>query len=402
MKILVAGGGIGGLAAAIALLQRGHTVRVFEQAPALAEVGAGLQISANGWRVLEALGVTEAIRDTLFEPEAIEMRIGRSGRQVFSLPVRAVSRSRWGAPYVHIHRADLQNALLDRLHALSPDALRVDARMVGYTQDDEQVSVDLADGSRHDADLLIGADGLHSTIRRQMLGPGNPRYTGNIAWRAVVPVEALGATAPPPTACIWVGDGRHAVTTRLQAGRLANFVGMVERPEPAEEGWRVEGTRAEAEADFAGWHPTIAALIAAAPRLLRWALFDRAPLPRWSEGGVTLLGDAAHPMLPSMAQGAVQALEDAWILADLLDRVRDRGAALEAYEQLRLPRTARIQRGSAANARLFHHAAPWKGPAVYGAMGIGARLFPNAMLARQDWVYGYDPLRAVQKSAKSD
>ena len=390
MKALIVGGGIGGLAAAIAIAQRGHDVTVLEQAPKLIEVGAGLQISPNGWRVLEALGVTPMLRDTLFEPERVEMRMGVSGRKVFSLQMRGYAARRWGAPYIHIHRADLVDVLAQRLHRLAPDAIRTGAVVTGYAQDHTGVTLTLMDGATCSGDVAVGADGLHSVLRTQMLGPDAPRYTGNVAWRAVVPIDALGAHAPPPGACIWAGDGRHAVTTRLRAGAMANFVGMVEAPNPAPEGWHVEGNKADAIADFEGWNPVVATLIEQAETLNRWALFDRAPLSTWHDGRVVLLGDAAHPMLPSMAQGAVQALEDAWILGALLDYKDTPAAAFSHYFDLRIARTARVQKGSAANVRLFHKGSTLGKTAIYGPMAIASRLLPTMIHARQDWVYGYD------------
>lgn len=395
MKALIVGGGVGGLASAIALAQRGHEVTVLEQAPELTEIGAGLQIAPNGWRVLDALGVTPLIRATLFEPEQIEMRMGVSGRQVFGLPMKGYAQQRWGAPYVHIHRADLVDALAARLRQLAPDAIQTEVSVTGYAQSNDGVTLACADGLDRSGDLVIGADGLHSVIRTQMLGPDAPRYTGNVAWRAVVPVEALGNHAPPRGACIWAGGKRHAVTTRLRAGTMANFVGMVEMPEPSPEGWRVVGQKADAQAAFAGWDPVVMTLIDRADTLNRWALFDRAPLPRWHEGRVVLLGDAAHPMLPSMAQGAVQALEDAWILAAVLDAGDTPDAAFRRFFDLRIDRTSRIQKGSAANVRLFHRGSMLGRVAVYGPMAIGARMFPNLIHARQDWVFGYDATAIV-------
>ncbi|MEM8655965.1 MAG: FAD-dependent monooxygenase [Pseudomonadota bacterium] len=391
MKALIVGGGIGGLSAAIALRLRGWEVTAVEQASALSEVGAGLQISPNGWRVLEALGVAPLLAKRVFEPEAIEMRLGVSGRQVFRLQMKGYAVRRWGAPYLHVHRADLVDALAQRLGQLAPDAIRTGQSVAAYAPEGE---VTLDDGTRVSADLVVGADGLHSVIRRQMLGPGDPRYTGNIAWRAVVRVDALDAP-PPPTACVWAGDKRHAVTTRLRAGTLANFVGMVEEPKPAPEGWRIEGSRDDSIAAFAGWDPVIAGIIAKAPLLNRWALFDRAPLPRWHDGHVALLGDAAHPMLPSMAQGAVQALEDAWTLAAVLDGAADIERALQRYFDLRIDRVSRIQAGSAANARMFHKASGLGQIGFYGPMALGARLVPGLIHARQDWVYRHDVTRSV-------
>lgn len=395
MKVLIVGGGVGGLATAIAFAQRGHEVNVLEQAKALTEIGAGLQIAPNGWRVLEALGVTPLIRDAMFEPEQIEMRMGVSGRQVFRLQMRGYAKQRWGAPYIHIHRADLVDALAARLRVLAPDAIQTGATVARYANGEDGATVALANGDVMTGDLVVGADGLHSVLRTQMLGPDAPRYTGNVAWRAVVPIAALGNHAPPPGACIWAGDKRHAVTTRLRAGTMANFVGMVEVPEPSPEGWRIEGQKTDARLAFAGWHPIVTMLIEQAETLNRWALFDRAPLPRWHDGRVVLLGDAAHPMLPSMAQGAVQALEDAWILAALLDATDEPESALQRFFDLRIARTARVQQGSAANARLFHHGSLPGRMALYGPMALGARMLPNLIHARQDWVYGYDATKII-------
>ncbi|MFL4471790.1 FAD-dependent monooxygenase [Tateyamaria armeniaca] len=395
MKALIAGGGIGGLASAIALRLRGWDVTVFEQAPALSEIGAGLQISPNGWRVLAALGVAEHLHGIVFEPEAIEMRIGRNGARVFHLSMRGYAQERWGAPFMHVHRADLVTALERRLEGLQSGVVKTGHVVQGFKQSGDGATLLMNDGTAQSGDIVIGADGLHSVIRTQMLGPDMPRYTGNIAWRAVVPVDALGARTPPPTACVWVGHKRHAVTTRLRAGTLANFVGMVETDKPAPESWRATGSRADALAAFEGWANEIRTVIDQAEVLHRWALFDRAPLPRWHEGRVALLGDAAHPMLPSMAQGAVQALEDAWVLAASLDQHATPDAGFAAYYEQRIERTARVQKGSAANARLFHHASPLGRWGFYAPMGIAARLAPGAFHARQDWVYGFDATKDV-------
>ena len=387
MKALIVGGGIGGLASALALRLRGWDVAVFEQAAALTEVGAGLQISPNGMRVLAGLGVADAVQSQGFAPEAIELRLGASGRGIFRLPLRDTALQRWGAPYIHIHRADLVAALVQRLDEVAPGAVHLGQNVSAY-ESAPKPRLHVA-GAWQDADLIIGADGLHSAIRRQMLGPSQPRYTGNLAWRAVLPIEDM-QHPPPPTACVWAGQGRHAVTTLLRGGTMVNFVGMVETPEPSEEGWRIQGTRADVAADFPDWHPTIAEIIGRAETFHRWALFERSALPRWSEGAVALMGDAAHAMLPSMAQGAVQALEDAWLLAAHVSAGIDLPSGLKAYYAQRISRVSRIQKGSLTNARIFHLASPLGSLAFYTPMSIAAMLTPNLFHKRQDWVYSYD------------
>jgi salicylate hydroxylase len=244
--------------------------------------------------------------------------------------------------------------------------------------------------------MLIGADGLNSTVRTWMHGADTPRFTGNIAWRAVVPVAALGDEAPAATACAWMGPGRHAVTYRLRGGTLANFVGVVETGLPSTEDWHARGSKADALADFAGWHPIITELIKAAPEdsLYRWALYDRAPLPAWTRGRVTLLGDAAHPMLPFLAQGAAMAVEDAWVLADAITRIDDLDAALRHYQQDRLPRTARAQAGSRGNAKTFHKRTRLSQLATYGPMWAAGTLAPRLIRRRLSWLYGADVTRS--------
>lgn len=391
MRAIVAGGGIGGLAAALAFRQRGWEVAVLERAPALVEVGAGIQISPNGMKVLAALGVAEALAARAFEPEALELRLGRSGRRIFSIPAGPAATARWGAPYLHVHRADLLAILATALEARAPGCLRLPAQVTQYSQTAQAVAAHLADGTAVEGDVLVGADGIHSAIRTQMIGPDEPVFTGNVAWRAVVPMERLGAHTPPPTACVWAGPGRHAVTYRLRGGTLANFVGVVERDGWTREGWSEEGTREETLADFAGWHPVVTHLIAQAGTHYRWALFDRAPLPRWSDGRATLLGDAAHATLPFLSQGAVMALEDAWILArECAASPADIPAALTRFYALRIARTSAVQKGSRANAKTFHRRTRMSQLATYGPMWLAARLAPGVVRSRQDWLYAAD------------
>ena len=397
MKVLISGGGIGGLTAALTCAHFGHEVVVFETAAAFDEVGAGIQIPPNAMTVFRALGVDERIAHDTVQPRALETRMGRSGRRIFSVPLidangRDLGEQRWGAPYLHIHRADYIAALQDSLANHKNVELRLNAQVAKIETSDQAAAVTLADGTRHSGDLLIGADGLHSAVRRWMHGPDDPVFTGNVAWRAVVPVEQLGADAPDTTACVWMGAGRHAVTYRLRRGALANFVGVVETNDAGAEAWDSRGAKAAAMADFAGWHPVITTLIKSAPdaALFRWALYDRAPLPYWVKGRVALLGDACHPMLPFLAQGAAMAVEDAWVLAREISRNDNVNAALADYQAKRLPRASRVQAGSRANAKTFHKRTPLSQLATYGPMSLAGAAAPALIRQRLDWLYGED------------
>ncbi|MEM7491789.1 MAG: FAD-dependent monooxygenase [Pseudomonadota bacterium] len=394
MRVLVAGGGIGGLTAALCFANRGAQVVVFEQAKAFTDVGAGLQLSPNAMKVLIWLGLGSAIEGAGFAPEFAEMRMGESGQTVFKFPLGdgKSSEKRWGAPYRHIHRADFVQVLHTALQQFDcVDLVNAEAAD-SYEQDGERLTLKLNSGRVEHGDCIVAADGIHSAIREHMLGPDQPRFTGNIAWRGIAPMEALGEMLPDPNATIWLGRGKHVVTYRLRGGTVANFVGVVETSNWYGEGWYEEGTRDDAFADFKGWHPIVRSLIEAAPQLFKWGLFDRPRLERWVDGRVALLGDAAHPMLPFMAQGAGQAIEDAFILAREVMEGGPTDEALKRYEGIRKPRATRVQDVSRGNATLFHHRSAARRFATYGPMWMAGKLAPRAIMAQQDWLYGYDPV----------
>lgn len=389
---LIAGAGIGGLTAALCLLRIGWHVQVLEQATELAEVGAGIQISPNACKVLSALGLLDRLRPLAVTPENIALRLGSSGRTIMRIPLATASVARWGAPYWHLHRADLLGALHDALRSAAPEALQLGWPLHALEQSEDGVTAYSSDGRSASGHLLVGADGVRSTVRAQLFGRQQARFTGNVAWRAVVPVSAL-ATPPRPEACIWTGRGRHAVTYRLRGGTLANFVGVVERDSWREESWTQTGSRDGVMADFGHFHPVVRGIIAAADLHHRWALFDREPQPLWHRGRVGLLGDACHPMLPFLAQGAAQAIEDAWVLADCLPPLDTRAQAIESglqnYAQHRLSRTTRVQAEARANQRRFHQP-----DIAYWPLRLAASAMPNAFLARNDWLFGFDVTHA--------
>lgn len=388
-RAVIAGGGIGGLACGLALARNGWDVEVLEQAPQMTEVGAGLQLSPNGMAVLERLGVVPLIEDALFEPEAIELRMGRSNRRVFRLPMKGYAQDRWGQRFVQIHRADLHNGLLQALRAQATARVRTNAKITGYVRERGGASVYLERGDRVFGDVLVGADGVRSVIRNQMNGADRARFTGQVAWRTVVPVAALGDDVPPPYGVIWAGRGKHAVTTRVRGGSHVNFVGIVEQNDWQEEGWSIPGKREDALKDFGDWQPCLTSVLRASEGMFRWALFGRPPLASWCDGPVTLMGDAAHPMLPSMAQGAVMALEDAVVLADELEHTSDIPQALIRYEGARKPRVTRVQDRSARNARMFHQRSMLGQLMTYGPMAVASRLSVTTVHRQQDWIYGY-------------
>ena len=387
MHILIAGGGIGGLTAALALLQRGFDVEVYEQASELKEVGAGLQLSANGNRVLYALGLGDALRALSCEAKAKEIRLWNTGDTWKLIDLGAVSVERYGFPYFTVYRPDLLTVLANAVRALKPDAIHLKARSTGFEQDADGVTL-LLEHDRVRGEVLIGADGVHSNIRQGLFGADQPEFTGLMAWRGVIPMEKLPEHLRRPVGTNWVGPGGHIVHYPLRAGQLMNFVGVRERGDWQVESWSVRGTREECLADFAGWNADIHTMIGAIDVPYKWALMHRPPLPRWSVGRVSLLGDACHSTLPFLAQGAVMAIEDGFILARALEAARDPAEALTRYEAARRARTARMVEGANANTRRFHNP---ELASVEGARAYVDREWTEAKVKeRYEWLFTYD------------
>ncbi len=348
-RALIAGAGIGGLSCAIALARAGWQVQVFEQAGSLSEIGAGLQLGPNATRILGHWGLLPSLRACAFEPVALCARDWRSG----AVLNRSTLGGAGGAPYLQIHRADLQAALRRAIDVLPGVQLLLDHAVDGVEPDTATLS---SAGRIYTGDLVIGADGIRSSVRELLFADPATEYTGQSAWRLMLPASRLPEGLIPPEASLWMGPGRHLVHYFVRGGQLVNVVGVVERPAWSTASWTQAGDFAEMQADFAGAHPDIQTLIAAAQGLpcYRWALHDRPAMPQWSRARATLLGDACHPTLPFLAQGAAMAIEDAAVLAAELDRGDDVEAALRRYQQRRLPRTRWVQQASRRNARIFH------------------------------------------------
>jgi salicylate hydroxylase len=388
-RILIAGAGIGGLTAALALLRQGHEVLVCEQAAELREVGAGLQLSPNALRALYQLGLEQPLRAVASEPDGKEVRLWSTGQtwKLFDLGARAVAQ--YGYPYLMVYRPDLHKVLADGVRAMQPDAILLGAQCTGYTASEEGVCLLLADGRELHGDALIGADGVHSRIRSQLFGADQATFSGMLAWRGVIPMARLPEHLQRPVGTNWVGPGAHVIHYPLHGGELMNFVGIVERSDWQVESWTQQGSHAECHADFSGWNDDVHTLIDHIDVPFKWALMARAPLSQWSTGRVTLLGDACHPTLPFLAQGAVMAIEDGYILARCIDKFADDlPLALQRYEAARIERTTRIVLRSTENGKRFHNPAlalP-DGAAAY----VDREWAEEKVIERYDWLFQYN------------
>lgn len=389
VQIVVVGAGIGGLTAALTLQQSGFDVHVYEQTNILREVGAGVAISPNATRVLHALGLADALASVGVRSHSLDSLDWRTGALLGRVPLGEEAVERWGAPFYHLHRADLHNALRA---ALGDGHITLGARCVAVEQDQTTVTARFADGREATGDLLVGADGIHSVVRGHVAGPDRPLYSGQVSWRGLAPA-AVGRDAGLEVRhhSFW-GPRQQFVCFYVSGGRLVNWVSNTEGDgEWREESWSARGNREEVLGLHAGWHPAVRALIAGTQHVFKWALFDRPPLERWTRGRVTLLGDAAHPMLPYMAQGAGQSIEDAAVLAHCLAVGRnDLPRALGAYAAFRHERAAAVQAASREAGRLVRLTDPAEVEVRNAQLGAS----PEAAVARFDWIWRYDVDRA--------
>ena len=338
-RIGIVGGGIGGVALAGCLLQRGLEVRLFERAGGFGEIGAGIQMTPNAVKVIKTLGLLDRMLEAGFLPQALVGRNWRTARENFRTPLIDCP-TLYDAPFIHIHRADLHAILA----SVVPESIATfGIGCTGVRQEPNGAVATFDDGSEFEADLIVGADGVRSAVRAALFGPEAPRFTGHMCYRAVVPVGGP-VDFVAPEASFWFGPKSHVVTYYVRGGKAVNIVAVAETSEWVEESWNAPSSRSELLNAFQGWHRNVETLFQRVDTVYKWGLFDRDPMTGWSKGRVTLMGDAAHPMLPFLSQGAAMAIEDAYVLAASLDgHGRDVPAALHDYERERLPRTSRVQ-----------------------------------------------------------
>jgi salicylate hydroxylase len=382
LRVAVVGGGIGGVAATLALLRRGLDVHLYEQAPALSEVGAGVAIQPNGARMLRALGVGDGIA-----------RFGaRWADPQFRYPDGRFAASMWppelasSIEFYGFHRADLLALFVDQLPAA---IVHTGHKCIGFEQDDSEATVTFANGARVAADVVIGADGIHSILQQHVVEPSRPRFSGQVAHRGIV--SAASISWQPGAMRNWLGEGKHFLVFPVRGNTLVNYVAFVTTEEQTRESWSQPGDPAALAREFAGWDPKVEAILAKARHTFRWGLYDREPLAKWTSGRLTLLGDAAHPMLPHAGQGANQAIEDGVALAAILARA-DRASApraLAIYEKLRRERTASVQQRSRLNLARYYQAGPERDKAL------------GTQHQERAWIWNYDAQAEASAAAAS-
>ncbi|MCW0234494.1 MAG: 3-hydroxybenzoate 6-monooxygenase [Ferrovibrio sp.] len=382
--VIIIGGGIGGLATALALALKGLPSVLLEQSAEFREVGAGIQLGPNVFRRFETLGIRAAIEADAVFPENLIMRDALTGEEVTRLPMGEQARAHWGMPYAVTHRADLHNTLLQACLAQTPITLRTSARVTGWQDAGDSVSVTLADGETIEGSSLVACDGLWSQVREQIVGDGKPRVSGHIAYRAVLPAGEVPPDQFENNVVLWAGPKTHLVHYPLRRGTLFNLVAVF-HSNRYEEGWNSFGDVAELNERFQNQQPQVHKLLDKIDSWRMWVLCDREPVANWTRGRIALLGDAAHPMLQYLAQGACMAIEDAVCLADKLAARRDDpNAAFLAYQQERYLRTARVQVMARVYGDFYHATGPVR---ELRNMALGSRTKAQAY-AGNDWLYG--------------
>ena len=392
--VVVIGAGIGGLTAALALLKRGIDVQVYEQSNQLKEVGAGIQISSNGTRVLYALGLEDALKRVQVLPSRRVIRHWSTGETWNWFDLGATTAQRYGTPHVMLHRGDLHSLLADAVRALKPDTVKLGRRCAAISTDDDHAEVRFEDGESMYAAYVIGADGIHSKVRAGLFGSDRPEFTGCVAWRGLVPMEKLPPHLQTMLGTNWLGPHGHVLHYPVRRGEIMNFISFVERDDWQVESWVTQGTKDELANDFRGWHSDVHEIISQIETPYKWALMVRGPMPRWSQGRVTLLGDACHPTLPFLGQGGVMAIEDGYVVAACLDKYfDDPTTAFARYEEIRRERTATVVRKAHENRRSAFSPALANPGAV--AAEVAREWQQERVRERMEWLYAHDATAVV-------
>ena len=388
-RIAIVGAGIGGLTAALALLKRGLDVELYEQAAELKEVGAGIQISSNGTRVLYALGLEDALKRVQVLPSKRQIRHWSTGETWNWFDLGATTQQRYGTPHVMLHRGDLHGLLAEAVRSLKPDAVKLGKRCTAISSSPGHVEVAFEDGETVRAAYAIGADGIHSKVRQLLFGADRPEFTGCVAWRGLVAMDKLPAHVAPMLGTNWLGPHGHVLHYPVRRGEIMNFISFVERDDWQVESWVTQGTNNELAQDFRGWHDDVHAIIRNIETPYKWAMMVRGPMPRWSEGRITLMGDACHPTLPFLGQGGVMAVEDGYVLAACLKKyVGEPARALARYEEIRRERTATVVRKSHENRRSAF--SPALADRSQVAVEVAREWQQERVRERMDWLYAYD------------
>lgn len=383
-KIHVLGAGIGGLTVAIALAHRGARVTVFEQADEIKEVGAGIQVSPNGFAVLRALGLDAALKQVSRRGRRVDLMDFRRGGPVFSLDLDVNGEA---FPYYFIHRADLIG-LLEQSAREAGVKIRLGQKVFSVDVSAKKPQMTLESGEVVSSDILVGADGLHSKVREAINGAALPRFTGQVAWRSIVPTPSgyQGET----TVKVYMGAGRHLVCYPLRDGSITNIVAVQERELWAEEGWNHPDDPENLRAAFSGFRPEVQDLLGRVTETNLWGLFRHPVAAKWHENNVAILGDAAHPTLPFLAQGAVMALEDAWVLTQALCAAETPHEAFRLYQNARFQRVSRIVEAATKNAKNYHlRPGPFR-TLAHGALKLGSQVAPQLAAKKFDWIYAHD------------
>jgi len=385
LSIAIIGGGIGGLAAALSLLRAGFDVQVYEQVSELREVGAGIVLTPNVSRLLHGMGLSKPLDRLAVAPTVVRQRRWQDGSTLLLAPVQKVVGPSGEHLFYTVHRADMLTMLAD---AVPAERIHLGHKLAALNDTGHRVELEFENGGRAAADIVVGADGIHSAVRKILFGAEAPQFTGCVAYRGMVPADRFPKSDLHVESQLWLGPGSHFVNYPVRSGELINFVCLIDRNGWTKESWTEPGDPAELRLFYESWHPQVRALVATVNEIFVRGLFDRAPLKRWSVSRVTLLGDACHPMLPFLAQGAAHAIEDGATLAAVLARSGDDvAAALARYQALRLPRTARIQAVAAGNKTRNHLPDGPEQRARDAAMAAGEAQWSIGASA---WVYDHD------------